>query len=517
MPLRPMGREQMWMLPPTLDELLPLDHPARFVAEFVDALDRDAWAELGVDIEGDSMGAPAYHPRALLSVWLYGFMTGVRSCRKLEVACRDQIPYLWLTGWQHPDHNALWRFYKRHRQAMRKLFERTVSTAVTMELVDLAVQAVDGTKVAANASVNRSYDAEGLRGLLDRLERAIADLEAQNEAGEEAAVARLPEKLADKEVLREQVRQAMAELASQKRHRRINLTDPDMKGRHGIIMAGYNAQAMVSATKAEEGSSGMLVTAVDVVDAANDNALLAPMMEQAEETTGTKSQMTLADAGYFAASHLAECDRRGQQVVVSEARKRFLAEPYHKDRFTYDEHSDSFRCPQGQTLAFVRIQHANGVPLRLYRGFRCCLSSMPGLQSLYQSQRDWAKPGHRAARRSPTWPSRLDVHLSSQRSLRAEKVTRRAGLRNHQGATGSTEVPAARPRQRGGRVDHVGHNLQPAHSMAGVERFTLVQPSISRSEALCCLMNRGDNTDQSPPVILHPILVSKRTCLQVSF
>ena len=53
----------------------------------------------------------------------------------------------------------------------------------------------------------------------------------------------------------------------------------------------------------------MLVTAVDIVDEVNDNALLVPMMEQSEETTGTKSQMTLADAGYFAASHLAECDR----------------------------------------------------------------------------------------------------------------------------------------------------------------------------------------------------------------
>ena len=339
-----MDREQMWLLPPTLDELLPLDHPARFVAEFVDALDRDAWAELGVDIEGDSMGAPAYHPHALLSVWLYGFMTGVRSCRKLEAACRDQIPYLWLTGWQHPDHNTLWRFYKGHRQAMRKLFERTVRTAVAMKLVDLAVLAVDGTKVVANASVNRSYDAEGLRGLLKRLERAIADLEA----GEEAAVARLPEKLEDKEVLRERVKHAMADLASQKRHRRINLTDPEarlMKGRQGIV-AGYNAQAMVSPMETDGGATSMLVTAVDVVDAANDNALLVPMMEQAEETTGTKSQMTLADAGYFAASHLAECDRRGQKVVVSEARQRFLQDPYHKDRFTYDEHSDSFRCPR---------------------------------------------------------------------------------------------------------------------------------------------------------------------------
>ena len=207
----------------------------------------------------------------------------------------------------------------------------------------------------------------------------MTDLEAQNEAGEDTAVAYLPEELADKEVLREQVRQAMDDLASQKRHKRINLTDPDarlMKGRQGIV-AGYNAQAMVSPTETDGGATGMLVTAVDVVDAANDNALLAPMLEQAEETTGTRAQMTLADAGYFAASHLAECTRRGQQVVVSESRQRFLKDPYHKDRFTYDEHSDSFTCPQGQTLEFVRIQHANGVPLRLYRASGAVCQACP--------------------------------------------------------------------------------------------------------------------------------------------
>ena len=132
MPLRDMDGEQMWLLPPSPDELLPLDHPARFVAELADALDREGWAEL----EGDPpLGAPAGHPRAVLCVWLYGFMTGVRSCRKLEAACRDQVPYLWLTGWQQPDHNTLWRFYQEHRQAMRKLFERTVRTAVSLELV----------------------------------------------------------------------------------------------------------------------------------------------------------------------------------------------------------------------------------------------------------------------------------------------------------------------------------------------------------------------------------------------
>ena len=138
-------------MPPTLDELVPQDHSARFVAEFVDALDRQDWTELGVDPDGGPLGAPAYHPRALLIVRLYGFMTNVRSCRKLEAACRDQIPYLWLTGWQHLDHNTLWRFYQWHRQSMRELFRCTVRTAVTLGLVDLAVQAVDGTKLLANA------------------------------------------------------------------------------------------------------------------------------------------------------------------------------------------------------------------------------------------------------------------------------------------------------------------------------------------------------------------------------
>ena len=152
MPHRPLNREQMWMLPPSLEELIDAGHPARFVAEFVDTLDADAWAGIGVDKDGNPMGAPAYHPRALLGVWLYGFMTGVRSTRSLETACRDQIPYLWLTGCQQPDHVTLWRFYDDHRDGMRTLLNRTVQTAVRMELVELAVQAVDGTKVRANTA-----------------------------------------------------------------------------------------------------------------------------------------------------------------------------------------------------------------------------------------------------------------------------------------------------------------------------------------------------------------------------
>lgn len=134
MPQREFSRERVWLLPPSLDELVSCDHPVRFVAMFVDALDEKIWRKLGIDLEGETRGAPAYHPRLLLGVWLYGFMSGARTSRKLEESCRDQVPYLWLTGWQKPDHNTLWRFYKEHRNQMRHLFKSTIKTAIKMDL-----------------------------------------------------------------------------------------------------------------------------------------------------------------------------------------------------------------------------------------------------------------------------------------------------------------------------------------------------------------------------------------------
>lgn len=382
MPLRPLNRDQIWLFPPTLGELLAADHPARFVAAFVDGFDASAWAEIGVDPEGDPLGAPAYHPRALLSVWLYGFMTGVRSCRKLEAACRDQIPYLWLTGWNFPDHNTLWRFYKEHREPMRKLLKRTVCTAAHCNLVDLAAQAVDGSKVVANAARDQTRDEQQLAALLERVEAAIADLESQNEAGEGTPALHLPQELTKAEALRERVQQAL-ERARSEESGHANLTDPDatlMKTRQGTA-AAYNAQAMVVGVRPSEEQSqrpaGFLILAADVVTATTDAAQLLPMMDQAAETTGQSVPMTLADAGYHSATNLAACAERSQRVAMPEAHERRLADPYHKERFTYEPETDQYRCPQGQALPFVGLmtnsRHPELPPYRVYqaRGAIC--------------------------------------------------------------------------------------------------------------------------------------------------
>lgn len=373
MPVRALNRNQTWLLPPTLDELIPEDHPARFVAAFVDSLDRWAWMELGVLPDGEPLGAPEYHPRGLLGVWLYGFMTGTRSTRKLESACRDTMPYLWLTGWQHPDHNTLWRFYEEHRQSMRRLFKRTVRLAVKVGLIDLAVQAVDGTKVAANVSKGRTHDGAELKQILERTEEAIRDLEAQNTKGEDPAPVHLPAELTRKQELCRKVKEAIGQLETEDGRKEINLTDGDaslMKSRHGII-AGYNALVMVCPAKSEETKEkGFIITAADVVTDPDDHAQLVPVMEQAEEMTGKKADMTLADGGYHSGPNLEECAKREQVVAMPEAQRQALETPYHKDRFIYNQEEDSFACPQSHVLNFVgeKKRSRAELPVRIYRG-----------------------------------------------------------------------------------------------------------------------------------------------------
>ena len=381
MPLRPVNREQAWLLPPTLDDIVPEDHPVRFIAAFVEELDRDLWANMEIDLEGDPLGAPAYHPRALLSVWLYGFMTGVRSSRKLEVACRDQIPYLWLTGCQHPDHNTLWRFYKAHRPAMRSLLKHTVRTAVEVGIVDLAVQALDGTKIAANAAGDQTYDSAGLERLLAKTETAIENLEAQNEGGDDPPPPRLPKELQQTQTLRKRIQHAMSHLCKDPRLTRINLTDQDaqlMKGRQGI-MPGYNAQAMASPV-AQSSGGGMLITAADVVDSAADSGQLVPMLEQAEEMTGEPVPVTLADGGYHTAANLAAGEQRGDLFVMPERYHPGVQGPYFKDKFDYDAATDSYICPQGQRLPFRGLRRNNGKvpgPFRVYRASRTVCRACP--------------------------------------------------------------------------------------------------------------------------------------------
>ncbi|MCL5257369.1 MAG: IS1182 family transposase [Chloroflexi bacterium] len=379
MPVRPFSRDQSWLLPPSLDELVPEDHSVRFVAAFVDSLDASAWDELGIRLAGDPLGTAAYHPRLLMAVWLHGFMSGIRSARKLERACLEQLPYMWLANCQRPDHNTLWRFYRDNRKSMRKLLKLTVRTAVKAGLVDLAVQALDGTKVSGNATGDRSYKAEGLEKLMKRVDGAIADLEAQNRTDEERGRCRLPKQLAKMKALREHVEVALAQVMAEEGPSNVNLADPDarlMKSRHGFV-AGYNAQAVVSPLReGVAGASGLLITAVGVDNEPSDYARLVPMIEEAKEATITGAEVTLADAGYHSEANLEAVREKGYRVLMPDRQGGKGVGPYHRDRFVYERETDSYTCPEGKKLEFRGVtKRRDGRVIRVYHGSReDCLS-----------------------------------------------------------------------------------------------------------------------------------------------
>lgn len=162
------------------------------------------------------------------------------------------------------------------------------------------------------------------------------------------------------------------ERLAQEELRQINLTDDDtrlMKGRQGIT-AGYNIQAMVSPLQTDEKqkTTGMIITAVETVQDPDDHAQLIPMMTQAAENTAKKAEITLADAGYHSGDNLADCARKEQVIAMPETQDHALQQPYHKDRFNYHPETDSYICPNGQTLRFVFTKDIRGNVMRIYRG-----------------------------------------------------------------------------------------------------------------------------------------------------
>ncbi|MFQ6031203.1 MAG: transposase, partial [Dehalococcoidia bacterium] len=236
-------------------------------------------------------------------------------------------------------------------------------------LVDLALQAVDGTKVEASASRDRTLDAKGLAQLLERTERAIKKLEAENMTGGDPSPPRLPEALVEQQKLHQQVKATLERVSAEEGARQTNLTDPDaglLKAPHGRgFVTGYNAQAMVSPLLLGKERS-MLITAADVVAEGNDPPQLQSMMAQAG---GQEGVTTLADAGYYSAANLQACAQMGQQVLMAapEDKKR-ERNPYHKDHFVYCQESRAYRCPKGQTLTFMgTTRHRDGYMVQAYR------------------------------------------------------------------------------------------------------------------------------------------------------
>lgn len=359
---------QSWLFPPHLEDWVPVDHPARFLREFVDTLDVGG---VGFHTRTNEDGRPNYAADLLLRVWLYGYVNGIRSLRKLERACRENVGLMWLAGLHAPDHNTLWRFWRDNRAALRKVFKLVVQVAMRAQLVDVVLHAVDGTKVLAQGAKDRVRKRQQVEEALAHVDEAVEEVMAQIEAAAEQEHGpgyELPAGWREQMLRREQLRELVEELQHNERQtiHELEREARFMKTRREGTALAYNAQTVVE--------SGGLIVAEAVVTEETDHQQLVPMLEQVKETVGTVAAETVADAGYHTGDQLQQAEQRQYGVVVGEQRhtggKAEANHEYDSSRFVHDSERDCCICPQGQELRFERttVKGKDGAdPVRLYR------------------------------------------------------------------------------------------------------------------------------------------------------
>jgi transposase len=336
---------QQFLLPPALEDWVPADHPARFLREFVDQLDLPA---LGFIMPSASEGRPPYAPSLMLKIWLYGYFHRVRSTRKLEAACCENLALLWLAGLISPDHNSLWRFWHENQKALRQVFKQSAQLAVRAGAVGLVLQALDGTKIEAAASGYSGWSKEYMEKLLAALDKALEQTElVLAQENHEADGYRLPAGLAGRQTLRQQVKAGLAQLAADGRNHH-HPVEPEARRMKvgGTNRFAYNAQAVVDS---KEG----VIVACEASRQETDAGQLVPMIEQARENLGVAGAVptTLADAGYGAGADLQAAQEKQLPVLAPPAQgKPAHDNPYASQHFSYDPTAHTVTCPQGRQI-----------------------------------------------------------------------------------------------------------------------------------------------------------------------
>jgi transposase len=229
--------DQGLLLPPSLDDWLPGEHLARFIAELVDEhLDlsrvRAAYTE--------GRGGPAYDPRLMVRILLYGYTIGVRSSRAIETKCVDDVPFRWLAAGAAPDFRAIARFRKRHLSALGHLFVQALALCQAAGMVRLGRVALDGTKVRANASKRKAMSyarmSEKEKILAVEVSALLAEAERIDKAedakfGKDRRGDELPAELARRETRLAKIREAKAALEDEARQRARDQAEQRAKDR----------------------------------------------------------------------------------------------------------------------------------------------------------------------------------------------------------------------------------------------------------------------------------------------
>jgi len=352
------NRQQMSLLPQSIEEYVAEDDPVRAYDAFVEAVD---FHELGININSYKVGNAEYDPRSMLKLLVYGYSYGVKSSRKLERESYHNIAFIWLMGGLKPDHKTIAEFRRRNKKTLKKVLRHCAQVCIKLKLIAGNILFVDGTKIRANASRDRTHDRAYYEKLLVdidcRIEKLLEDCESidRQEEGSGSYVV-MDKELAKAQDLKGRIKEVLDTFQANDR-KVVNQTDPDcaiMRSVHGSH-ASYNVQSVV------DDEHGLIVQA----EAVSENSDMNQFTRQIEQTNGlfeNPCDAACADAGYANTDELEKIDGQGIKVIVPSQRQALHEEEgsFSKSHFTYDKEQDCYFCPEGQRLRYQGTNKRKG-------------------------------------------------------------------------------------------------------------------------------------------------------------
>lgn len=385
---KPYHQHQMILLPPSLDDLIPQDHPVRVISHVIDQVNLDP-----VIKKYKGGGCSSYHPRLLLKILVYSYLNNIYSSRKMEAAVRENIHFMWLSSMEQPDHNTINRFRcDRLKGTIKKVFAQVVMMMAESGHVDLQKVYTDGTKIEANANrytfvwgraiktskerIARQLeelwqytqliaaeelkdtaptqytpiDAEKVRQVVEQIDQALKDKDVDPKVKQKVRYARKnwPDKLSEYEKKEQQLGDRNS----------FSKTDPDatfmrMKEDHmlnGQLKPGYNAQIS---------THNQIIINYTLHQNPTDTKTLKPHLESFFENYGMMPKELTADAGYGSEENFEFMDQNQIEAYVKynyfdkEQHDKHAKGVFHVDNLHYNKQLDCFYCPMGQMMLFI--------------------------------------------------------------------------------------------------------------------------------------------------------------------
>jgi transposase len=327
------NRAQMELRAVDLESLLPMDHPARAVWEFVESLDLSPLYAQVQSVEG-AAGRPATDPRIYMALWLYATIEGVGSARALERLTRQHDAYRWILGGVSVNHHSLSDFRVQQGEFLDGVLTQSVAVLMERELVSLKRVSQDGIRVRASAGA-ASFRRQGslercLEQAKEQVERLRQELEQDPEATNRRQTAARQRAVEDRQ---RRVKEALAQLpkvaakkpAAEQDKARVSTTDSEarvMKMGDGGFRPAYNGQFAVD-------TESQIVVGVEVSNSGGDQGRLVPMIEQLHERYGVIPSESLVDGGFAGLKDIEKASGLGTVVYAP------VAKPKDKSRDPY--------------------------------------------------------------------------------------------------------------------------------------------------------------------------------------